>query len=47
MQVEKDGKVIEVTEKAFRVVYQPLGYKVYEKAKTTRKKQAGGENDAG
>lgn len=46
MQVEKDGKVIDVTEKAFRVVYRPLGYKLYEKPKTTRKKQAGAENDA-
>ncbi|MFC5541557.1 hypothetical protein ACFPOH_07240 [Ureibacillus suwonensis] len=46
MKIEKDGKVIEATEKAFTVVYQPLGYKLYEKPKTTRKKQAGGENDA-
>lgn len=46
MKIEKDGKVIEATEKAFKVIYQPLGFKPYEKPKSTRKKQAGGENDA-
>lgn len=33
--VEKDGKEIEVTEKAFKVVYEAIGYK---KVKRTTKK---------
>ncbi len=30
MKVVKDGKIIEVTEKAYRVVYKGLGYKPYQ-----------------
>lgn len=35
MKIEKDGNQIEVTEKAYRVVYAPRGYK---EVKQTRKK---------
>lgn len=35
MKVEKEGHTLEVTEKAYRVVYAPKGYK--EVKKTTRK----------
>ena len=38
MLIEREGKQIEVSEKAFRVVYAPQGYKeVQVKKKTTRK----------
>lgn len=29
MKVVKDGKVVEVTEKAYRVIYKGVGYKPY------------------
>lgn len=35
MKIEKDGKQFEVTEKAYRVVYGPKGYK---EVKQTRKR---------
>jgi len=38
MLIEREGKQIEVSEKAFRVVYAPFGYKVVQaKKRTTRK----------
>ncbi|WP_158674359.1 hypothetical protein [Lysinibacillus antri] len=46
MLVEKDGKVIEATEKAYEVVYKNHGYKPYTKPKSTRKKQVGGEDES-
>ncbi|GGA31126.1 hypothetical protein [Psychrobacillus lasiicapitis] len=39
VQIEKDGKVLEVTEKAYEVVYKAHGYKLHEKTKPARKKQ--------
>lgn len=33
MKVVKDGKVFEVTEKAYRVFYKELGFKPYEEKK--------------
>lgn len=38
MQIEKDGKVITVTEKAYKIVYKAHGFKPYTKPKVTRKK---------
>jgi len=32
LKVVKDGKIIEVTEKAYRVVYKAKGYKPYKEA---------------
>ena len=29
MKIHKDNHVLEVTEKAFAVIYQPLGYREY------------------
>lgn len=39
MKIIKDGKVIEATEKAFRVVYKSQGYKPVEEKKKKSVKQ--------
>ncbi|MFJ7841590.1 hypothetical protein ACIQXG_19340 [Lysinibacillus sphaericus] len=38
MQIEKGGKVITVTEKAYEIVYKAHGFKPHTKPKTTRRK---------
>lgn len=42
MKVEKDGHTLEVTEKAYRVVYAPKGYK---EAKKTQRKSTKKDDD--
>lgn len=49
MKIVKDGKEIEVTEKAYNVVYAPLGYAPVKEGGTSgqgrRKKAAADQND--